>query len=219
MEQQRTATDVLLSLEKQVKQLVYMHQTLDLNIKVLSNKLNQLIEAVDSPMLANEMEQSMNPIAIAKAPPMKIVEEFNPTPPIPLASETSPVGFRRTGREGVQAKNPTKNVPTPSIKLPEMKAPQVIDIPPTTGKKPLSQRVVDKNGASLFKADIEILNQEGHTVWKGQTGATGKWQTALDPGNYRLNVKKHTTQQNINVAVDLVVNDSTPRELQLMLVK
>ena len=101
-----------------------------------------------------------------------------------------------------------------------MKAPRsVAPPPPVAGKIPLSQRIVDRNGTSLFKADIEVLDDQGHTVWKGQTNATGKWQAALGLGKYRVNIHKQTTNQKIQVAQDLTVNEKTPKELPVMIVK
>lgn len=218
----RTATDVLLAVEGKIQQLMSLHQSLDLNIKLISNKLNTLITAVNDPSLDAPVSTEINPFEMATAPPMNIEEEWKPA--IPLSTETAPVGFRRTGRAetftGAQTRMPAKNTPTPSIKVPEMKAPRsVAPPPPVAGKIPLSQRIVDRNGTSLFKADIEVLDDQGHTVWKGQTNATGKWQAALGLGKYRVNIHKQTTNQKIQVAQDLTVNEKTPKELPVMIVK
>jgi hypothetical protein len=219
----RTATDVLLSLEAKVDKLTYLLQSLDLNNKVLSNKLNTLIAAVNDPSYDQQpFDPSTDPLSIATAKPMKVADEWKPA--IPLTSETAPVGFRRTERTETnartQTRTPAKNTPTPSLPIPEMKAPKSVEAAPqTTGKIPLSQRIVDNKGASLFKADIEVLDTEGRTVWKGQTNATGKWQAALSTGKYRVNVKKQTTQQKIQVSQDLAVSDKTPRELPVMMIK
>jgi hypothetical protein len=225
MSDERTGVDVLLSVEKQIAQLMHMQSSLDLNIKILSNKLNQVIDLLNEVPSTAQMNPSMSPIALATAPStpvkMKIEEEFKP--PIPITTDTAPVGFRRTSRPETFTnahQQPTKNTPTPAFPLPKMKsATSIIEPPPSNSKQPLSQRIVDRNGASIFKADIEVMDEAGHTIWKGQTGTTGKWQTALSPGKYRLNVRKQTTQQKIAVSADLVVNDKTPQELPPMSVK
>jgi hypothetical protein len=225
MSEERTGTDVLLDLEKQVAQLVHMNQSLDFNIKVLSNKLNQVIELLNNMSAEAQMDPTMDPIAMATAPQsvmpkMKIEDEWKPA--IPITTDTAPVGFRRTSRPETfhNPKTPTKNTPTLSFPVPEMKPPtSVMEPSPNTGKKPLSQRIVDRNGSSVFKADIEVVDEQGHTVWKGQTGMTGKWTTALAPGKYRVNIRKQTTQQKIAVSQDLLVNDKTPADLQPLLVK
>lgn len=234
---ERTAVDVLLETEKQIKVLVAINQSLDLNIKVLSNKLNTTMERVDHILALIEdmpdepgftMVDDMNPHTLATAPPKRIQVQEEFAPPIPLTKETAPVGQRRTSRGEVlspqpmkgQVQKPIKNVPTPSFPVPEMKTPISIAEPaPTSGKVPLSQRVVDRNSNSIFKADVEITNEGGSTVWKGQTGTTGKWTTALEPGRYHINIHKQTTQQKIQVGTELLVNDKTPRELPIMIVK
>jgi hypothetical protein len=240
MTDQRTATEVLLSLEKKIDQQVHLYHSIDLNIKVLSNKLNQVIQLINTPMpdeqgfsmyggtnAGTAMPDDLNPHKIATAPPsrMKIEDEWKP--PIPITTETAPVGERRISRPptpGMQAPKPSpkplKSVPTPSFPVPEMKAPTSITPPPIhTGKVPLSQRIVDRNGNSIFKADVEVQNNEGTTIWKGQTNTTGKWQASLDPGNYHVQVRKQSANQRLQVAQDLVVNDKTPRELPIMVVK
>lgn len=223
----RTAADVLLSLEAKIDRLIGQVNLTDLNLKNLSNKLNQLIDTLSQlPMEEEEAPIADSPYAIASAPPSPI--ESMPQ----MAVETAPVGFRRTSRpetfETVPsvAVPPQKTVPTPSIPQPEMFPAQEPQNPvaheSSGNKKQLMQRVLDKNGKAIFMAEVEILDTNNITVCKGlRTNGVGKWQASLLPGRYKVILRKRDVQgkNNIEITQDLTVDAKTPNELQTMVVK
>ena len=100
----RKATDVLLDLESKVEVLLQIVKSQDFNIKLLSNKLNLLMDKLDKQPVAPPkiMVEAVNtnPMAINPA----IAEPTVPEKNIPISSDfnipsdNSPQGFRRTSR-------------------------------------------------------------------------------------------------------------------------
>jgi hypothetical protein len=217
----RTAADVLLSLEAKVDQLMGIQRAMDLTIKVLTNRFNQLLDALtQEPTEDSQVSAPSSPFAIATAPPF-------PEAPQPMTMETEPVGFRRTSRPETYSQDPRpqKMVPTPSISQPQgfpAREPENPAVQDTSGsKKQLMQRVLDKNGKALFMAEVEILDVQNNTVHKGRTDGVGKWHASLPLGKYKVVLRKRDVQgkNNIEITQDLTVDGRTPTELQMMVVK
>ena len=236
----RTASDVLLSVENDLKQLMQMNKNLDLNVKILSNKINHVIEALlaapttnSDPVLFGEA----NPMSIALAPPapqeqgfkMNIQEEFFMPKEAGLSTDTAPVGFRRTSRPETYsaATKEQKNIPTPSVQQPTMHVAKIEQsstqhIPSTGNRIPVMQRIVDRNSKSLFMAQVEITNLQTNIVeTKTRTSGVGKWQATLLPGNYKVTIRKNESlsKQNIEVSQTITIDANTPNELPMLIVK
>lgn len=104
---QRTASDVLLDLEKKLDVALNTIRTQELNIKIISNKLNSVLEALDK---LSEAPKKITVEAVnTTRPPMPIsqfqqLSALDPEKQIPISSESklpqedSPKGFRRTSR-------------------------------------------------------------------------------------------------------------------------
>ena len=235
----RKATDVLLELETKIDVLLSIVRNQDLNIKVLSNKLNSLI--------ANKTVVATN------QPPQITVEAVNtnftmvpePKQQIPISSEEkipiddNPKGFRRTSRpetySGDNTYLPKKTVdPKFPVQMPAeaivpkealTKAP-----PPVEQLKenshinsvPVQQRVVDKNGKSVFLADVSIIKSSGEKIFKGRTNGTGKWMAALVPDTYKVIISKREslTKEKVDLIQEIIVDgNTTPLDLQTLIFK
>lgn len=254
----RKASEVILDLEDKVNKLLGLVQSQDLNMKVLSNKLNTLMERLDKPTTTPKiMVEAVNtvPNSFNQVPPpnsekaLPISSDFN----LPL--EDSPTGFRRTSRPEtyagdnsylpVQPKTPEPRFPT-QIPRPSGQTEIVVPAninrqqgqplptqppktePPTPSYEgnaiPVSQRVVDGNGKSVFLADVEIINlsEPGITPFKTRTNGAGKWSYPLSAGNFRVNIRKResVTKEKLEAVQDIQVDGSTsPLELPLMIIK
>lgn len=88
---------------------------------------------------------------------------------------------------------------------------------------PVTQRVVNGHGKSLFLADVEVINKTSmETVTKTRCNGTGKWMASLALGEYKVIIRKldATTKERLEVSQDVLVDGSqSPLELQTVIVK
>lgn len=251
----RKASEVLLDLESKVDVLLGLVRSQDLTIKILSNKLNTVIEGLEkSPSIVpNIMVEAVNTIPNHLPTPdpgksILVESDFN------LPMDTSPTGFRRTSRPETYAGDNAYLPPQPKAQeprfptqIPRPSGQTEIIVPtninrqqgqplPTQPQKtestlvshegnsiPVSQRVVDGNGKSVFLADVEITDLATmQSVFKTRTNGTGKWSAPLQVGEYRVNIRKRESlsKEKLEVAQDIRVDGSTsPFELSLMIIK
>jgi len=94
---------------------------------------------------------------------------------------------------------------------------------PSSGSVPVMQRIVDKNGKSVFLADVEIIDvSSGEQASKTRTNGTGKWMATLSPGDYKVIIRKREslTKEKIEVIQDVRVDGTqSPFDLQTMIIK
>lgn len=228
----RKASDIIISLESKVESLLEIVKNLDFSMKLLSNKLNDLT--------ANSYKQESLPPKIVIENDKNIFISKEDT----LPSETSPKGFRRTSRPETFGEDKTFNK-TQEVKVAVKKqnnevivptqATQIFEQPKVSHKSdfkeselvqnavPVSQRIVDKTGKSVFLASVEIIDlSTNQSVFKNRTTGTGKWMASLAVGNYRVIVKKleSLTKEKIEVTQDISIDGTkSPYELQTMIIK
>lgn len=230
MEEQkpRSATDVLLALEAEMNHLKQMIHNLDLNIRIISNKLSQNVQL-----------QASSGYIQTNVQPLNQLPSNNLYPPTPenqgeseftnyeqaLSVETAPTGPRRTARPTSSDFVGKSNVPTPSLSQPqsfeaEIVVPNAQSIP--GARKQISQRIVDKNSKPIFMAEVEITNLNTNIVEiKTRTNGTGKWQASLAHGQYKIKISKQqaANKPKVEVIQDVMINEATPADLQMMIIK
>ena len=253
MENKRSATDIILGLEQQIKTLNSLLTSQDLALKLISNKLNEVIKSLQENHNSKITVEAINH-NINAAQPIVI----DPERQIPVSSEESlpeekePKGFRRTSRPETYAgdnsylnKVPKKKdepvnypiqIPKPNGKaeviVPDMATnlnKEQAPVKPTkqhvtSGNNiPTMQRIVDRNGKSIFMANVEVIDLSTvETVYKGRTNGTGKWQASLPVGEYKVIIKKidpitkQVTEVSQNVRID---GTQSPLDLQMMIIK
>ena len=88
---------------------------------------------------------------------------------------------------------------------------------------PVMQRVVDKNGKSVFLADVEITDlSNAQPIFKARTNGTGKWMGSLSVGAYRVTIRKggNKVKDGMEAIQDIQVKgDVSPLELPLLIIK
>jgi hypothetical protein len=295
MSEPRKATDVLLDVESKVNTLLDIVRSQDLVIKVLSNKLNDVIGRLDKQQTAAP-KIVVEAVQTAPAPPTIIPPGFTQIPAgdvernIPVTAESklpqadTPQGFRRNSRPETYAGDnaylpqaePDTRMP---IQLPKMPAarqgannpppgrspdssvvvPTGTNVPSnrrgnvlappnpmgtaltqqqnqnphmneeqpmpqsTQGQIPVMQRCVDKNGKSIFLADVEITDlSSGQATFKTRTNGTGKWMASLGIGAYRVVISKRAAQnkEKLEAIQDIQVDGAqSPLELPMLIIK
>ncbi len=230
----RKATDIILDLESKIDILINLVRSQDLNIKVLSNKLNTVIDRMDSfssqsiPKIeavdfkvANNIESNTEKIIVSSESTLQV--------------DNNPQGFRRTSRPETfsgdnmylsrQETNHKVEDPTPVVSVNQNpvtpKKEESVDIN-TKNSIPTVQRIVDKNGKSIFLADVEIFNDKSESIFKTRTNGTGKWMATLPVGSYKVVVKKREsmTKEKLESTQKIVVDGSqSPLELPMIIIK
>ena len=136
----------------------------------------------------------------------------------------------RNNKKGVFAPpNPQGSPMAPHGSPNPMMAPQMEEQMPqqqaqaAQGQIPVMQRCVDKNGKSIFLADVEIVDlSTGQPVEKTRTNGTGKWMAPLGIGAYRVTISKRASQnkEKLEAVQDIQVDGTqSPLELPMMIIK
>lgn len=179
MSEQRKATDVLLDLEGKINTLLDMVRGLDLNLKILSNKQNDIISRMDKqpPRITVETVQPPHPQSANIPAGFTQLPGGDPARNIPilanssLPQDNSPQGFRRTSRPetyvAVKAE-PDTTIQMP-VQLPSGSQRQAIPdkaeviIPPAvvSAAKKKAAKQVAKEDVSFPEADLTVSPPAG----------------------------------------------------------
>jgi hypothetical protein len=252
----RKASEVLLEIEKKLDTALGIIHVQDLNIKILSNKLNSIIELLEKQTTAPQriIVEAVNTTR-QPSPPADLERQIPISGEFALPVENSPNGFRRTSRPETfsgdnsylpQPSNTTPKYPTqipkappgrvaPNSPPPGREVNAEVVVPPTVNVKPsaktqnivqnaipISQRVVSKEGKSLFLADVEIIDLATmQSIFKTRTNGTGKWSASLGVGNYRIiiNKRESSTGGSLSATQDIQINGSESKvDLQTIII-
>jgi len=237
----RKATDVLLDLESKIDSLLLMVRNQDLNLKLISNKLNILIEKIEKsekPELKEKfiVEAIDNSRKLEEEKSIVVDSDFN------LQLAENPVGFRRTSRPETYESDDSylqKEVKFP-VQIPKQDVKDfVVDHSKNDPNKQetsfknyeekehinnvsVIQRVVDKNGKSVFLADVEINNDLNQNILKTRTNGTGKWMASLPPGLYSVIIRKReslTKEKMESIQKINVEQDQSSLDLQTVILR
>jgi len=216
---QRKATDILLELESKLNLILEISKNQDLNLKLLSNKINILSSKIDDNIKSAIKIDNVGTDAIES----QINNAFLSTPyDLSLKVDDSPSdGFRRTSRPETFSKN-NKSAQTlqKNVVINEnvqdiiFQSPKNEKVEKETsqsfGAIPVVQRIVDKNSKSVFLADVEVKSSSGEIVIKTRTNGTGKWVGSLNPGTYKVMVKKRESisKQQLECVKEIKISES-----------
>lgn len=235
----RKASEIILALENKVDILLGIVRSIDLNIKVLSNKLNQLSEKQPTPpQFTVEAVNIAAAVAPMSMPPTDPERAILIDPEAKILAEDSPKGFRRTSRPETfsgddaylkrEEKSTHAEVIVPKFDKappPPPPPPPPKDVSPTAPQVPViptQQRVVNRHGKSIFLADVEITNTETGESKKTRTNGTGKWSAPLTIGTYSVIVKKTeaASKEEMKVVQTIKVDGKqSPLELNMLIIK
>lgn len=193
--QPRKASDIILSLEAKMDKMMALHATLDLNLKVLSNKMTEMMRTMNT---TDNISMPQN-IPTATATAIDTFPNYEGPQEITISSsenqktvEKEPVGFRRTSRPETfdRVSEPTEGV--------------------DMGRKiSVVQRIVDKTGKAIFAAGIEVIEHNSREkIWSGRSDAIGKYRCRVLPGTYQIVIKKqdNITKEKIELSQNIIVD-------------
>ena len=192
----RKATDVLIELERKVDNLTKYVQSIDVNIKLVMNRLNGVGDS-KPPAKTQPIVKRQEPI-VQPGP-----TSCSTAPQTPGKAETGP-----TVESFIQvADNGKKQVVKPNAVE-------------TFGKKSLvHQKVVYADSKNVILAKVEIFDDNGGLMGTSQTNMTGKWNVSLKPGKYLVHICKPGTSNRPQVdqkfSMDVIASD-TPIELDTL---
>lgn len=208
-EENRKATDILLSIESKLEALLNYHKSQDLNLKTLSNKINNLSE-VKQPLIQKN-ESNNNVFAVtAEAVDVAPFVTANKSLPQPLSMEDSIIGIRRSSRDQLDDKTEFKDYDRHVIhtknELPILSKEKSVEVKHVQ----ITQRVVNKNQQSVFLAEVEIKDLDDNLVSKTRTNSVGKWSATIPSGKYRVSVnkKESSSKQKIEALQDIYIDGS-----------
>ena len=260
----RKASEVLLDLEQKIDITLSIIRIQDLNIKILSNKLNNIIELLEK-QDTEAPKFTVEAIGSSRSP--ETMPEFTERQ-IPIYADTSlqletnPKGFRRTSRpetfsgdndylpessgdinkkfpvqlpKGFVEANKNTNSPPPGRETKEVMVQATQESVPVVVNQsaktqniiqngiPVSQRVVNKDGKSLFLADVEIIDTQTMTsMFKTRTNGTGKWSASLSVGSYKviINKRESSTAPKLEATQDIQIDGTESKvDLQTIIIK
>jgi hypothetical protein len=154
------------------------------------------------------------------------VRPQQPTPTKPKPEQTSPqFPIQIPNVQDPVRAHTTQALPKPPPAKPATTKP--IPEAPTQDTRtiPTQQRIVDKNGKSVFLANVEITDMDNvQPMRKTRTTGTGKWQASLPVGSYRVRIVKQDGTGEDRVEMEAiqdvqVTGQNSPLELPMLIIK
>jgi hypothetical protein len=204
----RKATDVLLSIESKIDTVLSLYKSLSFDIKILSNKVNYIVEKQPHEKISQQIKPTDFSINNNNNNLINVKKEDV------LPATDYPVGFRRTSRPETYVTDQTDTLITCSSEqdtdFKDYKSNSLLPVN-------VVQRIVDKNGKSLFLAEVEIISSNNPSeVIKTRTNAAGKWQAQLTPGEYKVFIRKRESVTKNKIETFQTINvDGTESLLNL----
>lgn len=163
MSEERKASEILLQLEHELKQLTGYVKTIDFNLKLLLSRVN-----------------SSASLTADVTPVVKQVETPSPSAfsmPTVEAVGIPPLAFPSSPAASVVPKN-------------QKTAKKVTSSEASSTKMPVQQRVIFPDGRNVMLANVEIYDLQNNLAKKTKTNSAGKWNATLIPGKYFVMVSK-----------------------------
>lgn len=212
MTEERKATDILLSIEADVKEILGYVRNSDLKDKIILERLRLLTEtklqSAPKPNLFGFVEKE-DPHT---GEPFFVREPKTPdAQPKPSVFESTPLKdkIRKAMEEASKAQDDVQftELSAETTQSGKRRGTRV----QTNAEKQISvqQRVVDAESKNIFMAKVEIFDESNTPVKQTKTNQAGKWFAQLLPGNYQVVLSKAgtATKPAISITYDVEVPD------------
>jgi len=188
----RKASEVLLSLEQEIKKTNQYLTNIDMLLKNLSNRLGALERAVSQPLTEEEQQYFAQP---QKAP--QKVPQKAPMPGLKSSVIKATDGTLGNVQEEEEVDFPEYNPDDLELENKPIGRRRDARYPsgPSQEKKiPVQQQVLyENNNKNVCQAKVEVFNSNNELVGASKTNNSGKWTQQLIPGRYTISLSKKGT--------------------------
>lgn len=188
----RKASDVLLSIERGVKTLLGVFNTVSFNQKSILNRLTALEEKLDVLIAMGGIQSQPQPPSGPKIVnpnfPQASISKYNFPPEFASALKNSAGQFDEGNGEKV---DPGENLEEEVFHKGARRGLRDPGKPSVQFDRTIvNQTILFSNGDALTYADITITNSSGKQILKSRTNNKGKWSAPLPTGGYNVYVSK-----------------------------
>lgn len=203
MTEERKATDILLSIEADVKEILGYVRNSDLKDKIILERLRLLTETPKAPK-SNQFGSHTGDPRVVPEPQQTSLASAKPS-----VFESSPLKdkIRKAMEEASKAQDEIQftDLSTETTQSGKRRGTRV----QTNAEKQVSvqQRIVDAESKNIFMAKIEIFDDSNTPVKQTKTNQAGKWFAQLLPGNYQVVLSKAgtATKPAISITYDVEI--------------
>ncbi len=197
MADERKASEILLSLEVTIKEILGYVRNLDLQQKIILERLNTSTSSKSAPLLVEAGPQveaipedyefpEHNPKALKSKLQTALEEAEKEDQEEEITATTKQIGHRRNLRNHGEQ--------------------QIRQIP-------VQQKISYADGKNVYMANVQILDSNNNIIKQTKTNQTGKWLASLAPGDYKVMVSKSGTtlkpKVELSYSVTIPIQDST----------
>jgi Ca2+-binding RTX toxin-like protein len=184
IEEKRSATDILLDIERKLDFLEKRQQNSEGLLKITLGRLNKLFP-------------DKKEIAIVEPVSQKTVS-------LPMES------FEDRQKANNSAKLAEINAVVSSFDADQKNLVSEKVTKTNKGNKLQVSQILSANNTALFLANIEVLNTNGELINQTRTNTKGRWLMALTPGDYQVHVIKNFPADSGKKNVDIVYPVNIP---------
>jgi len=221
-EKKRKASDVLLDIERGVKTLLGIFNTVSFNQKAVLNRLNNLEEKMDMLLAGNvQPQQPSGPKIVNPNFPQASASKYNFPPEFAAALKNSTGQF--DDGVGEQQVDPGETLEEEVFHRGARRGLRDPGKPSVSFDRTIvNQTILFSNGEALPYADITITNSSGKKVLKSRTNNKGKWSAPLPTGGYNVYVTKRMGKEadkNVEITYEIDIPNAQTHNLPEVSIK
>ena len=197
MSSDRKATEVLLSIEQKIDELVGFVRNIDHNNKLILSRLNMLESQPTAPR-PNAQPLDSAGLLVPSAPQQQ---------PVFAKPDKSFKFENRPKTNKFEQMQQSLGVNDDSLPLSKEERFELMEegvpqgqrrgqrIEKTDSSRCNTKQIVQHMGQPLFMATVQIMNDSNQVIKRTRTNTVGRWTAPLDPGNYRIDVLKMPNEE------------------------
>jgi len=189
--EERKASEILFDLEQRFANLENSHKLIEFQLKIIIDNFNKFFKSIEAKPVDNIIVPKIEPekkdiileppkaeTLIEKKNRLMKTQRTNPLPDLKQPERTEyNFNVRRAGNSNISENKDINNTTSEN----------------DGGKRiPVTQKLILFDGDPMVSAKVTIKNDKDEVIKTAETSASGRWQVALSPGKYSINVSgKH----------------------------